>query len=121
MFCQSNSETFSFQLLIKGGSFITPGGWLSINHYPKTVAAVNFLSKNQTVASEAHRVHVVADGLMLRSGTANLKKEKNPISRNKLSPQPYMGAKSGGSQLDQSTWAVYEGAAACGTKEKLLF
>ncbi|TNN64557.1 hypothetical protein EYF80_025184 [Liparis tanakae] len=55
-----------------GGSFITPGGWLSSNHYPKTVAAVNFLSEKQTAASEAHRVRVAADGLMLRSGTANV-------------------------------------------------
>lgn len=29
MFCQANSETLSFQLLIKGGSFITP--WMVIN------------------------------------------------------------------------------------------
>lgn len=73
MFCQANGGTLPFQLLIKGGSFITPAGWLSTNYYGKTVAAVNLLSGvyflvYETVASEAYRIHVARDGMMLYAG-----------------------------------------------------
>lgn len=42
MFCQATSEALSFQLLIKGGSFIT--SWMVIDYLLlKTVVAVKFL------------------------------------------------------------------------------